>query len=115
MAKLQSVAKRRGTPGNGEEENQALEGRQIIQIKGILFSRPCWGLSCLLIINPGVTRRAAALHPRLLLLWRLRRKMPRYKLQQRIRRKKVNGIGRGRRRSRAASRLFSLRFFIQQD
>ena len=38
----------------------------------------------LLLFNPGVTRRAAALHPRLLLRWRLRRK-------------KVKGIGRPRR------------------
>jgi len=43
IARRWSVAKRRATPGNGEEENQALEGRQIIQIIGMLFSRPCRG------------------------------------------------------------------------
>jgi len=46
IARRWSVAKRRATPGNGEEENQALEGRQIIQIKGMSFNRPCRGFSC---------------------------------------------------------------------
>jgi hypothetical protein len=35
---------------------------------------PLLGLFIFLLFNPGVARRAAALHPRLLLLWRLRRK-----------------------------------------
>jgi hypothetical protein len=52
----------------------ALNGRPIIQIKGTLFRRPCRGLLSRVLHIPGVTRRAAALHPRLLLLWRLRRK-----------------------------------------
>jgi hypothetical protein len=40
IARRWSVAKRRATPGNGEEENQALEGRQIMQIKGCCSVAP---------------------------------------------------------------------------
>jgi hypothetical protein len=74
-----------------------LEGRQIIQIKGILVSRPCRGYLC---YCSSILRLRAA----------LRRFTPGYCSGGAFGAKKVNGIGRGRRRSRAASRLFSLRF-----
>jgi len=39
--------------GNAEQANQALEGRQTMQMKGMLFYRPCRGLSyyCSLILG----------------------------------------------------------------
>lgn len=54
IARRWSVAERRATPGNGEEENQALEGRQIMQIEEMLFSRPCRGFSCYCSSIPGL-------------------------------------------------------------